>query len=72
MSTLLDPIVEKIIGELDTPYTSCYCEENVYLACQKLVNSGASHLQDIYAVFLSNSTKTVHALAYLQKTHLRS
>ncbi|CAE6421428.1 unnamed protein product [Rhizoctonia solani] len=59
MSTLLDPVVEKLIEELNTPYTSCYCEENVYLACQRLVNSGASYLQDIYAVFLSNPTKTV-------------
>ncbi|CAE6516589.1 unnamed protein product [Rhizoctonia solani] len=59
MSTLLDPVVEKIILELNTPYTSCYCEENVYLACQALIQSGSPHLQAIYAVFLSNPTKTV-------------
>ncbi|KAJ1309672.1 hypothetical protein OPQ81_006437 [Rhizoctonia solani] len=59
MFTPLDPVVEKLILGLNTPYTSCYCEENVYLACQALVESGSSSLQDIYVVFLSNPTKTV-------------
>ncbi|KAH7340977.1 N-terminal glutamine amidase-domain-containing protein [Rhizoctonia solani] len=59
MSTPLDPVVEKLILELNTPYTSCYCEENVYLACQALIEVDAPSLENIYAVFLSNPTKTI-------------
>ncbi|CAE7231536.1 unnamed protein product [Rhizoctonia solani] len=59
MSTPLDPAVEKLVLELNTPYTSCYCEENVYLACQALIKSGSSCLQSIHVAFLSNPTQTI-------------
>ncbi|CAE6527365.1 unnamed protein product [Rhizoctonia solani] len=59
MSTPLDPAVKKLVSELNTPYTSCYCEENVYLACQALIESNSPCLQSIHVVFLSNPTKTI-------------
>jgi hypothetical protein len=59
MSTLLDPLIVKLVSDINTPYTSCYCEENVYLASQTLVASASQSLQDIYVVIISNSTKTV-------------
>ncbi|CAG8630576.1 5104_t:CDS:2 [Ambispora leptoticha] len=49
-------------------YTACYCEENVYLLCRKLVcdkhpendkDSLASSDFKIYAVFISNKNETI-------------
>lgn len=59
MSAPLDPLVVKLVSEINTPYTSCYCEENIYLACQHLLVSASRCLQDVYAVFISNTTQTV-------------
>lgn len=43
-----------------SPYTSCYCEENVYLLCQTfLTNEQVSSEWDIFGVFISNPSKTV-------------
>ncbi|KAF8610784.1 hypothetical protein BDV93DRAFT_517883 [Ceratobasidium sp. AG-I] len=59
MTVPLDPLVVKIISEINTPYTACYCEENVYLASQTLTLSAHENLQTIYVVFISNLTQTV-------------
>ena len=45
-------------------YTSCYCEENIYLLADSLVPSAASADDkdpgwDAYVVFISNHQKTV-------------
>lgn len=58
MSVLLDPRILKLVSDINTPYTSCYCEENIYLACQALVALASPNLQGVYAVFISNATKT--------------
>lgn len=46
-------------------YTSCYCEENVYLLAQTFqklsVEDKAAFPWDIYVVFISNPHKTVHS-----------
>lgn len=50
----------------DATYTSCYCEENVYLLAQ-MFQALATETDDwpwaAYAVFISNETKTVGALS---------
>jgi hypothetical protein len=41
-------------------YTSCYCEENVYLLAKAfLANVSITDIWDIFVVFISNETKTV-------------
>ncbi len=49
----------------DSVYTSCYCEENVYLLAKSFAAEGevlgrsAPWPWEIYVVFVSNSGKTV-------------
>ena len=47
----------------DHVYTSCYCEENVYLLAQRFCNEASEHDEDwpwdVYVVFISNDQKTV-------------
>ncbi|KAG7452685.1 uncharacterized protein BT62DRAFT_19848 [Guyanagaster necrorhizus] len=44
----------------DSPYTCCYCEENIYLLAQKFTSdSGLNGGWNIYVVFISNDTNTV-------------
>ena len=42
-------------------YTSCWCEENIYLLCQDFVQNHRSlrDLWEIFVIFISNSNKTV-------------
>ena len=41
-------------------YTSCWCEENVYLLCSHFLGDhNAMHAWNIYTVFISNHSKTV-------------
>ncbi len=45
-------------------YTSCYCEENVYLLAQTFVEQLAAHEDpewEVYVVLISNDDKTVSA-----------
>ncbi|KAG5728313.1 Protein N-terminal glutamine amidohydrolase [Termitomyces sp. T112] len=43
-----------------TPYTSCYCEENIYLLAQAFLgNPDVSRHWEIFVVFISNSSKSV-------------
>ncbi|KAG2147116.1 N-terminal glutamine amidase-domain-containing protein [Suillus cothurnatus] len=45
---------------LDSPYTSCYCEENIYLLVRRfLEQADVKATWDIFAVIISNVTKTV-------------
>lgn len=39
-------------------YTSCFCEENIYLLCQRLASS-SKESSPLYAVFISNPSKSV-------------
>lgn len=44
----------------DSPYTHCYCEENIYLLAQKFISdSGVNGDWNVYIVFISNDSKTV-------------
>jgi protein N-terminal glutamine amidohydrolase len=44
----------------DAIYTSCYCEENIYLLAQSFsVNPDIAGTWDIYVVFISNYNKSV-------------
>ncbi|KIJ68936.1 hypothetical protein HYDPIDRAFT_122833 [Hydnomerulius pinastri MD-312] len=44
----------------NSPYTSCYCEENVYLLVKRFLTSpGISQKWDVFTVFISNPTRTV-------------
>ncbi|KAF8803507.1 hypothetical protein BYT27DRAFT_7195342 [Phlegmacium glaucopus] len=41
-------------------YTSCWCEENIYLLCQNFIqNQSLRDLWEVFAIFISNSNKTV-------------
>ncbi|KAG0705014.1 N-terminal glutamine amidase-domain-containing protein [Suillus ampliporus] len=45
---------------LDSPYTSCYCEENIYFLVHRFLEQAeVKATWDISAVFISNATKTV-------------
>ncbi|KAF7972662.1 hypothetical protein HWV62_17346 [Athelia sp. TMB] len=42
------------------PYAGCYCEENVFLLAQRFAGEAAiERVFDIFAVFISNASKTV-------------
>ncbi|KAI5067228.1 hypothetical protein GOP47_0017756 [Adiantum capillus-veneris] len=45
----------------DLSYTACYCEENVYMLCKKLAQSGiaACDASDLLVVFISNTNKQI-------------
>lgn len=44
----------------DSVYTSCYCEENIYLLCRALLQTpSVTELWDIFVVFISNANKAV-------------
>ena len=44
----------------NSTYTSCWCEENIYLLCQNFVeDQSLKDLWEMFAVFISNSDKTV-------------
>lgn len=54
----------------DSVYTSCYCEENVYLLAQALSSQAATDENgpwDLFVVFISNNGKTV--ALWNQKAH---
>eukprot|EP00249_Psilotum_nudum_P009363 c21883_g1_i1 orf=170-517(+) len=42
-------------------YTSCYCEENVYLLCKQLCTNRSTEpdLSDLFVVFISNENMQV-------------
>ncbi|KAG1906005.1 N-terminal glutamine amidase-domain-containing protein [Suillus fuscotomentosus] len=45
---------------LDSPYTSCYCEENIYFLVHRFLEQAqVKATWDIFAVIVSNATKTV-------------
>ena len=46
-----------------TFYTACYCEENVYKLCSALLDAGLAHMDQLYAVFISNRSKMVRRRA---------
>lgn len=39
-------------------YTSCYCEENVWMLCDFVRKNHPDHLSEFFIVFISNSTQT--------------
>ena len=44
----------------DSTYTSCYCEENIYLLCKTLLeDEELGKLWEPYVVFISNTSKMV-------------
>ncbi|XP_053322451.1 protein N-terminal glutamine amidohydrolase [Spea bombifrons] len=40
-------------------YTSCYCEENVWKLCEFVRDLHPQHLEEVYAVFLSNNSRAI-------------
>lgn len=40
-------------------YTSCYCEENVWKLCEFVRTERTTHLEQVFAVFISNKNRTV-------------
>uniref|UniRef100_A0A674EV96 Protein N-terminal glutamine amidohydrolase n=1 Tax=Salmo trutta TaxID=8032 RepID=A0A674EV96_SALTR len=40
-------------------YTSCYCEENVWKLCEHAKTQTQIHLDEVYAVFISNERKMI-------------
>lgn len=47
-------------------YTSCYCEENIYLLCQTfLANELVASVWDPYVIFISNESRTVSLQRFL-------
>jgi hypothetical protein len=55
---------------LDSPYTSCYCEENIYLLVRRfLEQADVKATWDIFAVIISNVTKTVNRVKQNIRTY---
>jgi hypothetical protein len=61
-----EAVTTPVIHLQDCTYTSCYCEENVYLLINKLVQQQQRHQQQqhhdssqLFAVFISNPSETV-------------
>jgi hypothetical protein len=48
----------------DCTYTSCYCEENVYLLLKQLVKQ--HDRTGLFAVFISNANETVSVMLIKQ------
>ena len=46
-------------------YTGCYCEENAWLLCQQLCNSGRASEDDLYVIFVSNPEQQVCSVCHL-------
>ena len=40
-------------------YTSCYCEENVWLICDRIRNGDPDSLGDFHVVFISNEDRMI-------------
>lgn len=40
-------------------YAGCYCEENVWLLCQRLCDTGKAHESELIVVFMSNPEQQV-------------
>jgi N-terminal glutamine amidase len=49
-------------------YTSCYCEENVWLLCRQLCESGRASEHDLQVVFVSNPEQQVHNVQHPSRT----
>ncbi|KAM9384289.1 protein N-terminal glutamine amidohydrolase [Pholidichthys leucotaenia] len=43
----------------DCPYTSCYCEENVWKLCEYIRTEKTSPLEQLFVVFISNQNRMV-------------
>ncbi|KAG0178666.1 hypothetical protein DFQ29_003139 [Apophysomyces sp. BC1021] len=43
----------------DLTYTSCYCEENIYLLCKKVASECPALLEQFSVLFISNASKTI-------------
>ena len=53
-------MAETELAKSDCLYASCYCEENVYKLVEKMRNSSkCGDLNEIWAVFISNSDRCV-------------
>lgn len=52
---------EGLLSKSQCVYTKCYCEENVWKLCEKLISHHYFNNQEttVYAAFISNSTKSV-------------
>ncbi|XP_066434575.1 protein N-terminal glutamine amidohydrolase isoform X2 [Eleutherodactylus coqui] len=46
-------------GRDDCCYTSCYCEENVWKLCESIRDRTPHHLEEFYAIFLSNENRMI-------------
>jgi N-terminal glutamine amidase len=46
-------------------YMGCYCEENVWLLCQQLCNSGRASEDNLRVVFVSNPDQQVFTMCRL-------
>ncbi|KAI8364805.1 N-terminal glutamine amidase-domain-containing protein [Radiomyces spectabilis] len=40
-------------------YTSCYCEENIYMLCKELKRIAPNELENCTVVFISNSNRSI-------------
>eukprot|EP01024_Parvocaulis_polyphysoides_P048242 TRINITY_DN45849_c0_g1_i2.p1 TRINITY_DN45849_c0_g1~~TRINITY_DN45849_c0_g1_i2.p1 ORF type:complete len:162 (-),score=3.71 TRINITY_DN45849_c0_g1_i2:30-473(-) len=60
MSTQTQKQEEKDVLQCEgCTYTKCYCEENVYFLCKKLVQENISQLDNLFVVFISNLNKKI-------------
>jgi len=61
---MADRLIPPILPE--TPvYTSCWCEENIYLLGKHLIDSGGEDFVanwDAFVVFISNADKSVRCI----------
>lgn len=45
---------------MELPYTSCYCEENIYMLCLE-VKKKTALLEHCSVMFISNDRRAVHS-----------
>ena len=50
---------ETIIKRNELIYTSCYCEENIYMMCRMIAKQNQHDLEHCTVVFISNPNKAV-------------
>jgi hypothetical protein len=55
---------ENPLTRLDCQYTSCYCEENVYLLAERLQRQLLPSDGQLFVVFMSNCQQKVRALCH--------
>ena len=58
-AAIIDQLPKILPSKSDCVYTSCYCEENVWLMCKNILDNSPDYLPNTSALFISNPSRTV-------------